>query len=260
MANSGLDELFSRTLEGEYEDDAPRDAVRELRRLGTRDVFEIASQWCRSLDPLRRARGLDVVAQLGKTFEHRQNSFPEDSFDLVSEVIASEKDIRPLASAIAALGHLDDERGIPLIYSFKQNQSSEVRFVVACALGSFPNHSLSVEALLELMNDEDEEVRDWATFGVGVLGDIDSEEIHEALARALGDVYVEVREEALVGLAKRRDLRVLPFLLRELERESVTDRIIDAACFLLAFESERQEWTTKDYADALRMSFGDHYR
>jgi hypothetical protein len=45
----------------------------------------------------------------------------------------------------------------------------QIRFSVACALGSFPNDPLSVRTLLAMMEDADGDVRDWATFGVGVL-------------------------------------------------------------------------------------------
>jgi HEAT repeat protein len=56
--------------------------------------------------------------------------------------------------------------------------------------------------LAKLTADEDEEVRDWATFGLGVLGDIDTVEIREALAARLSDANDDAREEAVVGLAK----------------------------------------------------------
>src|SRR6185437_15511526 len=49
-------------------------------------------------------------------------------------------------------------------------------FAVACALGSYPNDPQAVPALLDLTNDTDEDVRDWAVFGLGNLGDSDSPE------------------------------------------------------------------------------------
>lgn len=44
------------------------------------------------------------------------------------------------------------------------------------------------------MDDTDDDVRDWAAFGLGVLGDQDSVEIREALYRKLNDQSVDVRE------------------------------------------------------------------
>ena len=53
---------------------------------------------------------------------------------------------------------------------------------MAFALGCFPNDPLSAETLLRLTQDTDEDVRDWATFGLGVLGNTDSDEIREVLS------------------------------------------------------------------------------
>lgn len=255
MENVDINSLFQKTLEGDYDDHGPWNAVSELRRIGSREVFEIARQWCGSEDPLRRTRGLNIIAQLGKTAEHPRNNFPAESFEIVSTLLSGEKELQPLSSAIAALGHLGDPRAVPLIAQFCSHPSAEIRFSVACALGSYPNESLSVQALLQLMRDEDEEVRDWATFGLGVQGDRDSEEIRKALANALDDDCSEVWEEAIAGLAKRHDLRALPHLLAALDDEWMSVPIIDAACEFLGLEREEKSWTTKDYAEALRKRY-----
>src|SRR5260370_28910122 len=207
MSEADVQQLFTATLHGDYKDDAPWEAVHKLRRLGTREVFDVATLWCASEDPLMRARGIDVLAQLGKTAEHPTNSFPDESYSVVTNLLVTEEDARPLDSAIAALGHLDDPRAVPLIARFRSHPNSEIRFSVACALGSFPNDPLSVETLLTLMVDTDEEVRDWATFGVGVLGDTDSAAVKDALARAVNDSNEDVREESLIGLSSRPDKR-----------------------------------------------------
>lgn len=70
MTDGDIDELFAQTLQGDYDDDKPWDAVQSLRRIGTRQVFDKAVEWIKSAEPLERARGLDVIAQLGKTAEH----------------------------------------------------------------------------------------------------------------------------------------------------------------------------------------------
>ena len=107
------------------------------------------------------------------------------------------------------------------------------------------------------MGDNDKDVRDWATFGLGVLGKADSPEVREALLRNLSDTDEDVSEEAMVGLAKRKDLRVLPSLLQVLERWSVTSRGIEAAGYILGID-EREDWKPIDYAAALRNHFADH--
>jgi HEAT repeat protein len=255
MAATDIDELFARTLEGDYEDDAPWDAVQILRRMGTREVFEKAAKCVESAEPLVRARGIDVLAQLRKTPGDPTNSFPEETYGVVTRALQQETELQPLNSAISALGHLYDSRAIPLIAAFRSHPDAEIRFTVACSLGSFPNDALSVEALLVMMEDSDEKVRDWATFGLGVLGDCDSDEIRDSLHRKLSDSNSDVREEALIGLAKRNDTRSLPMLIDALERPTMTARIVEAAYTLLGMDDDRKDWSGRDYANALRERF-----
>jgi HEAT repeat protein len=255
MTARGIDELFAQAVSGDYEDDAPWEAVRALRSIGTRQIFERAADLCKSTDPLSRARGADVLAQLGKTADHRSNTFPEESYSVITELVQRETEPQPLAAGIAALGHLDNPLAVPLIATFSSHPSSEVRFDVAFALGCFPNDALSAETLLRLTRDTDEDVRDWATFGLGVLGNTDSDEIREALVRRLADSDEDVREEAMVGLGKRKDRRVLSTLMTALEQPNTTVRVIETAYQMLGMDNEREGWKATDYAAALRQHF-----
>src|SRR5262249_51467752 len=160
----------------------------------------------------------------------------EQSYAMVSELVRGEKDLRPLESGIYALGHLENIAAVPLIAAFHQHPSADIRVSVSCALGSFPNDALSVETLFRLMEDSDEDVRDWATFGLGVLGDVDSPAIRDALNRRLSDANEDVREEAMVGLGKRKDQRVLSALLSLLNGPEIKVRVAEAASFLLGMD------------------------
>jgi HEAT repeat protein len=255
MATREIEELFAQALTGDYDDEAAWEAVRALRALGTREVFERAAELCVSNDPLARARGAAVLGQLGRTFEHRNNSFADECFTVLTNLVERETYPQPLASGIAALGHLGNPPAIPLIASFSSHPNPEVRFDVAFALGCFPNEPLSIETLLVLMGDTDKDVRDWATFGLGVLGELDSAKIREALVGRLTDADEDVREEAMVGLGKRKDRRVLSSLLAALEQPSVTVRVIEAAYEMLGMPNDREEWKGMDYAVELRRRF-----
>ncbi|PYY07134.1 MAG: hypothetical protein DMG69_20905 [Acidobacteria bacterium] len=105
MATQEIDALFAQTLSGDYDDEAPWEAVQALRRVGTQEVFEKAAEWCESTSPIIRARGADVLAQLGKTVDHPSNNFPEESYSVITGLLQRETEARPLAAAIAALGH-----------------------------------------------------------------------------------------------------------------------------------------------------------
>jgi HEAT repeat protein len=259
VASEEIDQLFAQTLMGDYDDELPWKAVSALRRIGTREVFDRAAAWCKSGNPLERARGADVLAQL-RTGEHRTNSFPEESFLTVSQMMQQEDEIQPLRSAIHALGHLDNPAGIPLISSYQRHPEAEIRFAVACALGSLANDPEAIQALTNLTNDADDDVRDWAVFGLGTLSDADSTEIRDAIFARLNDPNENVREEALVGLAKRKDQRVLPALITALNQSEsdepgITMLTIEAANAMLDMEDEREDWSGAEYIAALRERF-----
>ncbi|HUO03808.1 MAG TPA: HEAT repeat domain-containing protein [Candidatus Binataceae bacterium] len=253
MTAREIDKLFNQTLSGDYDDDAPWKAVHALRRIGTREVFATAAKWCESIDPLVRARGANVLAQLGRAADHPSNNFPEESYSVITALLERETEICPLVAAIAALGHLGNPLAVPLIVKFHSHSSAEVRYSVAFSLGCFPDDPLSVATLLHLMEDTDEDVRDWATFGLGSLSSSDSTEIRDAFLRHLNDPMDEAREEALVGLARRKDHRVLPALLSALEQP--TTLMFEAAYLMLDMETEPEGWTGADYAAALRERF-----
>jgi len=251
--DSTVDELFTRMLTGNYDDELAWEAVQTLRRLGSREVFNRASEWCFSDDPLKRARGADVLAQIGRTFDNPVNNFLDESFSIVSEMLHTEKDPLPLLAAVHALGHISNPLGIPLVVTHSLHPDVDVRFAVACTLGTFANDAQAKDALLVLMRDADEHVRDWATFGLGVLGDLDSDEIRDALLQRISDSCPDVREESLVGLAKRKDHRALEVLIAALNEPEVSDRVREAAAEFLG--QQQADHTSSHYVALLKERF-----
>ena len=102
-------ELFAATLEGEYDDQAPWDAVAALRLRATPEVFELATRSCQSENPKARARGLDVLAQLGAGKPDSERPYLQDC---VSTAIfhVKDEDVLVARSAAYALAHLKTER------------------------------------------------------------------------------------------------------------------------------------------------------
>lgn len=250
-----IDELFAQTLTGDYDEDAPWEAVAKLRNLGTHEVYERAAEWCISSVPLKRARGADVLAQIGRTFEHPQNNFLEESYAVVSQLIQHENEPLPLLAAIHALGHIGNPLALPLVIQNCYHEDANVRFAVACALGNFADDPRAVQALIALMGDRDEDVRDWATFGLGVLGDADSSEIRAALLKRTSDPNSDVREEALVALAHRKESGAIPTLVAELNHGTVSERLREAAESFLGENEQHETWDGYDFAKALSRRF-----
>lgn len=106
-----------------------------------------------------------------------------------------------------------------------------MRFSVVHGLGGH-NDPSAINGLIRLTQDEDPEVRNWTAFELGTISDANSPEIRNALVSMLNDECDEARGEALVGLAKRHDHRVLAPLIRELEGEFYGSWCMEAAQLL----------------------------
>lgn len=228
-----IDALFLQTLKGDYESDEPWGAINKLRNIGTREVFDRAVAWVQSDDDSLRLRGIDVLAQLGKTMEHPETVFASETLAIVLDTLGHERVPAIINSCIIALSHVGGPANLPTILSFLAHSDPDVRHSVAFTLGSFSSDSEAIQGLLILMQDKDKHVRDWATFGLGKSAQPDSVEIRDAFLKRVRDRHRETREEAICGLSNRKDLRVLPSLIRELQRKMVSHSVIESACELL---------------------------
>jgi HEAT repeat protein len=238
MPTATIDELFAQTLKGDYDNDQAWDAIHSLRATGSREVFDKAVTWCRSNEPLKRARGADIVAQFGHTAESQTTLFASESFPVLAVMLDSETDPVSLSAIVTAFGHLENPSIIPQILPFSYHPDTDVRYGLAFTLGCFADDERTVSTLIKLMSDKDSEVRDWATFGLGGLGDFDSPKIREALFKNSTDDDEDVREEAIVGLAKRKDPRSVPEVISALKDKDRAPRALEAANFLLDHTSD----------------------
>jgi hypothetical protein len=255
-----IDNLFQQTLAAGYDGDRPWSAIRRLRRMGLRIIFIKAASWCTSSNWLKRARAADILSQLHARKvvpPHRstQTIYVEESFGLLSQMLAKEREVLVLISILFAFGHLSLEAAIPLALPFVTHPNEDVRRAAAYALGAFPQISQAVEALQILADDEDKDVRDWALFAIGTQSDLDTPELRGTLARHVSDPYRVAREEAIAGLAKRKDERaVLPLfhLLRSgsyyMHHESDYEALLEC-------EHPTDGWTIDDMLDRLYDRF-----
>jgi hypothetical protein len=262
MTSQEIDDLFAATLLGDYDDDAPWTAVTELHMNGNRIIFEKAVEWCRSPEPLRRARGAAILGQLrapvlANPKSHRTEPiFVDESFNILCDSIETEADELALMSELFALGHLYKEEAILILARYFTHASDEIRFAVACSLGHFPNDPLVLEPLMKLADDADQDVRNWSLFALGSQSDADSPELREIFVKHLDDPFLEAREEAIAGLAKRKDHRaVLP--LFELMQSGSYFSHHDYDFRPLIEVADDADLGTEDFIDALYARFPD---
>jgi HEAT repeat protein len=202
------------------------DAVRELHRRGDAAAFDQATTWSTDSEPLLRALAADVLSQLGWNEEHPFGQRSEPALTAMLDDSA----IPVVSAALMAMGHL----GVgptARICTMADHSEADIRYSVAYCLGNRADDQ-SRATLVELSSDEDHEVRDWATFGLGTLCDNDSPAIRDALAARLKDDDEDTRCEAMVGLANRNDPRATEAVRKELQNECVGRLAIEAAGLL----------------------------
>jgi HEAT repeat protein len=142
----------------------------------------------------------------------------------------------PAMELADAVTHCDDRTALPVLVRLARHADAEVRRAVAAALPILVDDespaevTAAVGALVPLTRDDDPQVRDWACFALGSqLREVDLPELRDALAACLSDEDTDARCEALLGLALRRDRRVLPVLTERLAADDVWALEIDAA-------------------------------
>lgn len=217
------EELFDVAANSENNDEA-REALWALRYRGDREIFVKAKELCESGKPRLRELGVDILCQLGIP----QRAFPDECTDILLNLLSSEVHPHVLSSIGWGLGHLEAERGIEPLSKLRKHSDAEVRFAVVGGLLGFED-DLAIATLIELSRDEDDDVRDWATFGLGTQIEVDRQDIRDALADRLLDTHDDTRAEALFGLAKRNDPWGLAPLIRELSSDCVGSLSLEAA-------------------------------
>ena len=223
-----LDSLVATSLAADDESDAYWDCVGELHKRGTREVFQRAAALCSASEPRSRQLGLDILAQLG----NQERPFLEEVLRIAIQ-LADDSDAAVRESALSALGHQWDVRALPTLLQHQLDPDADVRFSVATSIPCVVSHSQpepsAVAALIAMMRDNDSDVRDWATFGIGSLLDVDGNEIREALTERLDDPDGDTAGEALVGLARRGDLGIVDRVNALLANPTVGNMIVEAA-------------------------------
>ncbi|MDH6135951.1 hypothetical protein P3T37_005370 [Kitasatospora sp. MAA4] len=211
------------------------DVVGEFQRRADRSAFEAAGVVARAGDMRERIIGLNVLGQLG---EGAERPFLEETLPIAIEACADRRsDV--IQAGVVALAHLADRRGLAAVLGQEGHDDEDVRQAVAFTLPSVagdPACPEAVAALIRLSGDRSDYVRDWATFGLGLESTGDGEQIRRALLERVGDPDPDAAAEALRGLARRGDRRMLAALGAALEGSDPADNVIEAAFELAAPE------------------------
>jgi HEAT repeat protein len=251
-------ELFHIALT-EADEEVVREAIMELHLRGSRNVFEDACRLCASPEARERRVGADILGQLGTP----NLTFPEETLAVLLGMLEREQEPEVLNSIAVALGHRRDPRAIEPLVRLKNHPHEDVRFGVVFGLSGYED-DLAIETLMELSTDPDTDVRDWATFGLGSQIEADTPAIREALVARLTDAEGDTSGEAMVGLARRHDLRMVEPLLTALEDGWFGKLLMEAATEIgdprlypvlvrlrEEWEGDKNDWRYKELEEAI---------
>ncbi len=227
IARGELDELVEQLMDDD--EDKRYDVARHIAR-GGQAVIPRAIELAEDARPRMREMACYILGQVGYPDPDSPGWLIRyaDGIPTIVRHLESDPDDGVRTVAAYALGFHREPSTAQVLCGAASHPSCDVRLAVAHALGSFYGDVWEEEArglreeviaaLLQLMDDEDEEVRDWATFGVH-QGRHDTPATRARLWQALDDPYVEVRGEAARGLAEFGDRALIPRLEKLLRED-----------------------------------------
>lgn len=207
------DKLFHRLLHNRT-NEAYWNNIRELHRRGTKEVFYMGYKLALSKVNKEKLIGIDVLAQI----DFHYGSYNKQKLDLYFELLKKEKDSKVLWSTLYAIGHNNGKltsSHIKILNSFINNNDIEIRQGLVYSLLAVENQK-AIDALILLSSDRIASIRDWATFGLGTQIDRNNKKIRDALWKRVADKDQNTKEEAIFGLAKRKDVEIKLILKKEL--------------------------------------------
>ena len=185
-----------------------------LRSRPNSDVFRQCIELTASDIPKNRIVGVNILAQLGVP----PRPFYLETINRYFELLENEKESEVIMSILYGIGHNNENLNkaqIKKIYSYADTSSSLIKEGLVFSLLGI-NDANAIKTLIFLSTDKLSYIRDWATFGLGSLIEKNTIEIRNALWKRVNDKHQDTKLEAIVGLAKRKDIRVKKVIKREL--------------------------------------------
>ncbi len=218
-------ELIEAAYKEENEDDF-WEMILDLSSRASDTELAASLDLIKSDDPIYRQIGAQIISRL----DPGKKTYHEQAIEALIPLL-SDKNEDVIEVAAFGLGHRQDTRNIPHLLKLIDHPNANIRHGVVMGLSGLDD-TAAANALIKLCSDSDYDTRNWATFGLGAHCDIDTPEIRKALRERLSDEDCEIRGEALIGLAKRKDSQVKQAIIKELTGEFLGSLAIEAASLL----------------------------
>ena len=186
--------------------------INQLRERGDDEVFQLTKELVYSKDSVYREISASILSQFG----YKTKLYRGESIYLLGRLLHDSSE-GVVSTAIYGFGHRRCTRYTDKLVSFVSSQSIAIREALAFSLGGYENQK-SIDALILLMQDENHNVRNWSTFSLAQITESNTPKICDALYKNFFDENLEVRGEALLGLALRKDKRAKDAIIEDLQK------------------------------------------
>lgn len=207
------DKLFLRLLNNKSDNTYWANII-ALRSKGTVAVFNKSLDLIKAPNIKEKIVGIDLLAQLGLP----PRPFYKETIDIYFALLATETNPKVLYSILYGIGHNNQDLDLSQtaqIVLFKKHENKSVRKAVVSALLGVDNKT-AIDTMIFLTNDKDVSTRNWATFGIGTMIERNTKSIRSALWKRVTDKNEDTKLEAIMGLAKRKDIQIKEIIKQEL--------------------------------------------
>jgi HEAT repeat protein len=229
MADLSTAELFARTTaEATNEAGDPDtywDLINTLHDREPMEVWALVTPLADQPDVRLQQVVPDVLRLLGREAQ----PLAAQTLALFAQMLSRAPSAELLACIGNACADFHDPSVVAMLTPHANHLDPAVREAVLHAVRR-SGHPDAITALISLSRDSLDDLREWATFALGSqLPLVDGVDVREALAARLTDTHEPTRDEAVIGLALRGDVRALGPLRAQLERGYVGLALFEAA-------------------------------
>lgn len=196
-----------------------------LRQFVNEEMISKCFQLINSNDSKFKQIGIDVLSQLGQN----RKSFVKELFEKLFYFFETSTDEKLIYTSLLAIAHNNKylkDKEIKILEKYQKSTSKDIRYALTHSLLGIKNKR-AIVIMMKLSQDKSPKIQDWATFGLGTQIKIDNVEIRDVLYKNCFSKDNQTRQEAIKGLANRKDERVKDIILKELNSQNFSLLIFD---------------------------------
>lgn len=209
------EKIFSRLLTNKTKSTYWKN-ISELRRRPSNEVYDRAYELAQSPLAFQKEIGIYILAQLGFAPRFQQAK----TLELYFQLLNTEENPNIISAVLSSIGHNNEQLNkeqVQQLIPYQNHRWVAVRFTLVQALLAV-THPEAITMLISLSKDEHPDIRNWATFGLGSQLEVDSPAIRTALWERIDDVDFITTQEAIIGLAVRKDTGIIPRLKAAIQK------------------------------------------